>query len=91
LPKKETKAEAPAKTKPLPKAKVATRLAFEKAVNLFYDISAADGSAKKGSLSRKRQRLLEQNPSIKYIDDNWKAISEQLESKGLLTKSKDCP
>lgn len=91
LPKKETKAEAPAKAKLLPKAKVATRLAFEKAVNLFYDISAADGSAKKGRLARDRQKFLEQNPSIKYIDDNWKAISEQLESKGLLTKSKGCP
>jgi hypothetical protein len=94
LPEKETtapKQEAPAKAAPLPKAKVATRLAFKKAVDLFYDISGTEGSAKKRTLAAKRKVFLEQNPSIKYIDDNWKDISKQLEAKGLITKKGNCP
>jgi hypothetical protein len=94
LPKKEApapKQEAPAKAEPKLKSKVATRLLFKKAVDLFYDISAADGSAKKGRLARDRQKFLAQNPSIKYIDDNWPNISKQLKEKGLLEKSKGCP
>jgi len=87
LPKK----EAPAKAKPLPKPRVATRLAFKKAVDLFYDISGTEGSSKKRTLSAKRKTFLEQNPSIKYIDDNWKDISKQLEEKGLITKKGNCP
>jgi len=87
LPKK----EAPAKAKPLPKPRVATRLAFKKAVDLFYDISGTEGSSKKRTLSAKRKTFLEQNPSIKYIDDNWKDISKQLEEKGLITKKSNCP
>ena len=82
---------APAKAKALPKPKVATRLAFKKAVDLFYDISGTEGSAKKRTLAAKRKVFLEQNPSIKYIDDNWKAISDQLEEKGLITKKGNCP
>ena len=94
LPEKETSApkqEAPKKTKSLPKPKVATRLAFKKAVDLFYDISGTEGSAKKRTLAAKRKVFLEQNPSIKYIDDNWKDISKQLEAKGLITKKGNCP
>jgi hypothetical protein len=94
LPEKETaapKQEAPKKAKSLPKPKVATRLAFKKAVDLFYDISGTEGSAKKRTLAAKRKVFLEQNPSIKYIDDNWKDISKQLEAKGLITKKGNCP
>jgi hypothetical protein len=94
LPEKETSApkqEAPKKAKSLPKPKVATRLAFKKAVDLFYDISGTEGSAKKRTLVAKRKVFLEQNPSIKYIDDNWKDISKQLEAKGLITKKGNCP
>ena len=87
LPKK----EAPAKAEPKLKSKVATRLLFKKAVDLFYDISGTEGSAKKRTISAKRRTFMEQNPSIKYIDDNWDSISKQLEAKGLLTKSKGCP
>jgi len=84
---------APAKTKPAPrlKAKVNTKVLFEKAVNLFYDISGTEGSAKKRTLSAKRRTFMEQNPSIKYVDDNWSNISKQLEAKGLLKKEGNCP
>ena len=82
---------APAKTKPKLKSKVATRLLFKKAVDLFYDISGTEGSAKKRTISAKRRTFMEQNPSIKYIDDNWSNISKQLEEKGLLKKEGNCP
>ena len=84
---------APVKTKPAPrlKAKVNTKVLFEKAVNLFYDISGTEGSSKKRTLSAKRRTFMEQNPSIKYVDDNWSNISKQLEAKGLLKKEGNCP
>jgi hypothetical protein len=85
------KQEAPAKAEPKLKSKVATRLLFKKAVDLFYDISDTEGSAKKRTISAKRRTFMEQNPSIKYIDDNWPNISKQLKEKGLLEKSKSCP
>ncbi len=95
LPKSETKVEevAPEKPKaePKAKAKVSTINKFKEAIDLFYDISAADGSAKKGSLARKRQAFLAKNPTIKYIDDNWQNISKQLEAKGLIKKEGNCP
>ena len=95
-PVKEVVAEEPVKaevTKPSPKlkAKVNTRILFKKAVDLFYDISGTEGSAKKSSLAAKRRTFMEQNPSIKYIDDNWSNISKQLEQKGLLKKEGNCP
>ena len=79
------------KTEPRLKPRVETRLKFTKAIELFNDISATKGGAKKRTLSSKRRTFLEQNPSIKYIDDNWKSISKQLEDKGLLKKEGNCP
>jgi hypothetical protein len=94
LPKKEQpapKQEAPAKAEPKLKPRVETRIKFAKAIELFNDISATKGGAKKRTLSAKRKLFLEQNPSIKYIDDNWRKISKQLEDKGLLKKEGNCP
>jgi hypothetical protein len=85
------KQEAPAKAEPKLKPRVETRIKFAKAIELFNDISATKGGAKKRTLSAKRKLFLEQNPSIKYIDDNWKKISKQLEDKGLLKKEGNCP
>jgi hypothetical protein len=34
---------------------------------------------------------MEQNPSIKYIDDNWRKISDQLKAKGLIETKGNCP
>jgi len=90
--KKEAKAqEAPAKAEPKLKPRVETRIKFAKAIELFNDISATKGGAKKSRLASDRRRLMEQNPSIKYIDDNWRKISKQLEDKGLLKKEGNCP
>jgi hypothetical protein len=85
--------QTPAKPKAEPKLKprVETRIKFAKAIELFNDISATKGGAKKRTLSAKRKLFLEQNPSIKYIDDNWRKISKQLEDKGLLKKEGNCP
>jgi len=85
------KQEAPAKAEPKLKPRVETRIKFAKAIELFNDISATKGGAKKRTLSAKRKLFLEQNPSIKYIDDNWRKISKQLEDKGLLKKEGNCP
>lgn len=84
---------APAKEKAAPKLKASlnTKQLFQKAVNLFYDISGTEGASKKRTISAKRRTFMEQNPSIKYIDDNWTNISKQLEAKGLLKKEGNCP
>jgi hypothetical protein len=94
LPKKEApapKQEAPAKSEPKLKPRVETRIKFAKAIELFNDISATKGGAKKRTLSAKRKLFLEQNPSIKYIDDNWRKISDQLKAKGLIETKGNCP
>jgi hypothetical protein len=94
LPKKEApapKQEAPAKAEPKLKPRVETRIKFAKAIELFNDISATKGGAKKRTLSAKRKLFLEQNPSIKYIDDNWRKISDQLKAKGLIETKGNCP
>jgi len=95
LPKKKTKVEevAPAKEKAAPrlKPKVETRVKFKKAIELFNDISATKGGAKKSRLAAARRTFLEKNPSIKYIDDNWRKISDQLKAKGLIETKGNCP
>lgn len=64
---------------------------FAKITDLFYKIREATGSSKKRSLKEQRDKILEENPSIKYIDDNISAVMKQLEDKGLITKKGDCP
>jgi hypothetical protein len=91
-PQKEVKVqEAPAKAEPKLKPRVETRIKFAKAIELFNDISATKGGAKKSRLASDRRRLMEQNPSIKYIDDNWRKISDQLKAKGLIETKGNCP
>jgi hypothetical protein len=85
------KQEAPAKAEPKLKPRVETRIKFAKAIELFNDISATKGGAKKSRLASDRRRLMEQNPSIKYIDDNWRKISDQLKAKGLIETKGNCP
>jgi hypothetical protein len=87
----EPKQEAPAKAEPKLKPRVETRIKFAKAIELFNDISATKGGAKKSRLASDRRRLMEQNPSIKYIDDNWRKISDQLKAKGLIETKGNCP
>jgi len=64
---------------------------FDKSVNLFYKIKNTEGASKKRSLTLERKKLLEENPSIKYIDDNINSIFDQLEEKGQITKNGLCP
>lgn len=64
---------------------------FLKSVEMFYDIKDAEGGTKKRNLAEKRRAFMESHPAIKYIDDNMHSIYSQLEKKGLLTKTGDCP
>lgn len=64
---------------------------FDTATKLYRGIQKAEGGSKKRSLAKKRQQFLEENPSIKYIDDNIQSIFEQLEKKSLLTRKGNCP
>lgn len=64
---------------------------FQESVELYQEIKNAEGANKKRSLKDKRNKFLENNPKIKYIDDNMKSIYKQLEEKKLLTKRGDCP
>jgi hypothetical protein len=64
---------------------------FAKAADLFYAVNeASDRSAKREQAAERRQ-FLEENPSIKYIDDNLKSIMNQLADSKKLTKTEGCP
>jgi len=64
---------------------------FAKAADLFYAVNeAADRSSKREQAAERRQ-FLEENPSIKYIDDNLKSIMNQLADSKKLTKTEGCP
>jgi len=64
---------------------------FKKSVDLFNQINEADGGSKKRELARQRKEFLEQNPTIKFVDDNIREITRQLEERGELQKKGDCP
>lgn len=91
--RKESDAYQADKYEDLQKAKKNTEVIskFEKSVNLFYQIQDADGASKKRSIASKRRKFLEENPDIKFIDDNINYIYEQLQNKGLLIKKGNCP
>ena len=64
---------------------------FEEATDLFYKIKGTEGAAKKKALADERKALMDQNPSVKYIDDNIKSILDQLEKKEMATRKGNCP
>ncbi len=64
---------------------------FKKAVDLYYKTTEAEGATQRRNKANERKRFLEENPGIKYIDDNIKEILNQLQSKNLLTKEGNCP
>jgi hypothetical protein len=68
-----------------------TKDVVSEAVDLFYKVRNAEGSAKKRALADERKALLSQNPSVKYIDDNIKTILDQLEAKEVATRKGNCP
>lgn len=64
---------------------------FKKAVDLYYQVKDAKGGSLRRKLAQERRDFMEQNPDIKYIDDNISTINAQLEEKGLIQKEGDCP
>lgn len=77
--------------KPENKTELSTIDKIKKSVDLFYQAKEAKGASKKRTIANERKALLEENPNIKYIDDNITNINKQLEEKELLTKEGDCP
>ena len=68
-----------------------TKAKFEQAQRLYEEIANAEGGTKKRQLANERKKFLDENPTIKFIDDNIKSITSQLEKAGRLIKKGDCP
>lgn len=64
---------------------------FEKSQELFEKISDAAGASKKRSLAEERRKLMDENPDIKFIDDNMAYIYKQIEDNNLGKKEGNCP
>lgn len=62
---------------------------FEKSLTLLKDIESKQGVDAR-NVKRERAEFLKQNPTIKYIDDNYRNITKQLEEQGLFKQLKDC-
>jgi hypothetical protein len=62
---------------------------FEKSLTLLKEIDAKQGVDARNA-KRERNEFLKENPTIKYIDDNYKNIVKQLEKQGLFKQLKDC-
>lgn len=62
---------------------------FEKSLTLLKDIESKQGVDARNA-KRERAEFLKQNPTIKYIDDNYKNITKQLEEQGIFKQLKDC-
>lgn len=73
------------------KSEPTTKDKFKKAVDLYYKATEAEGATQRRNKANERKKFLEENPDIKYIDDNIKEIFAQLQSKNLLTKEGNCP
>jgi uncharacterized protein YchJ len=56
---------------------------------LLKEINAKQGVDARNA-KRERNEFLKENPTIKYIDDNYKNIVKQLEKQGLFKQLKDC-
>lgn len=71
--------------------KETTKDKFKKAVDLFYKTKEAEGGGERRNRANERKKFLEENPDIKYIDDNIKEIFNQLSEQNLITKEGNCP
>ena len=56
---------------------------------LNCSVNTALGRMRYGLLNIRK--MMDENPSIKRIDDNIKSIHEQLEAKGIIERKGDCP
>ncbi len=81
--------EATAPVSPIAESDVLSK--FQDAVNLYDEIQSTESGTKKRRLAEKRRKFMDENPSIKYIDDNISNIYSQLEDKKLITKKGNCP
>lgn len=75
--------------KPTTTAEDSTPNKFEKSLTLLKEINAKQGVDAR-NVKRERNEFLKDNPTIKYIDDNYKNIVKQLEKQGLFKQLKDC-
>ena len=64
---------------------------FKKSQELFDKISDAAGGSKKRSIAEERRKFMDDNPDIKYIDDNMAYIYKQIEDNNLGKKEGNCP
>jgi uncharacterized protein (UPF0305 family) len=64
---------------------------FAKAKALNDARSTEASIAKKRELAQERRKLMEDNPTMKEVDDNIKSINDQLEEAGIIKKTGDCP
>lgn len=64
---------------------------FQKSQELFDKISDAAGGSKKRSIAEERRKFMDDNPDIKYIDDNMAYIYKQIEDNNLGKKEGNCP
>jgi hypothetical protein len=62
---------------------------FVEAQDLYTEMMDTEGAAKKRSINKQRQKMLDENPSIKFVLENMKALEEALGDR--LKKSGDCP
>jgi len=63
---------------------------FKQSVDMLYKIKDTQGASKKRTLAEQRREFLEDNPSIKNIEDNIKSIFDQLQDLGDLKLEGDC-
>lgn len=66
-------------------------LLFKKSQELFDKISDAAGGSKKRSSAEERRKFMDDNPDIKYIDENMAYIYKQIEDNNLGKKEGNCP
>lgn len=94
VPTTETEVESKTEIQEQPEAEkveLSVQDKFKKSVDLFNQINETEGGAKKRELANQRKEFLEQNPTIKFVDDNIREITKQLEERGELQKKGDCP
>lgn len=75
--------------KPTTTTEDSTANKFEKSLTLLKEIDSKQGVDARNA-KRERNEFLKDNPTIKYIDDNYKNIVKQLEKQGLFKQLKDC-
>lgn len=71
--------------------KETTKDKFKKSVELYYKATESEGATQKRNKANERKAFLEENPDIKYIDDNIKSIFAQLSEQNLIQKEGNCP